>query len=109
MKLLKDYPNPNNIVYKIYGIYDTKTEELIYIGRTEKTLKERFSGHKNKPNMKLWLYIKNNDWSAIEIRMLHLCRFDYTEYISTELRLIKTHKPLCNLTSAKPTTYFRSF
>ena len=108
MKLLKEYPNPNNIVYKIYGIYDTKTEELIYIGRTTQTLEKRFLQHKSRPNLEFMRYVKG-DWSAIEIRMLHLCRFDYTEYISTELMLIKKHRPCCNIMSVMPTTYYRNF
>ncbi len=40
---LKNVPNENN--YKVYSIHLRDTEELIYIGRTKKTLHKRFLGH----------------------------------------------------------------
>lgn len=77
---------------KIYIIKFLNQDNHIYIGSTFKTLKQRFTGHKNSKTTSIATYIKNNynnNWNncIIELYMNYPCN-NKKELVKKEYQII---------------------
>jgi hypothetical protein len=84
--------------WKIYGIYENATDELIYIGRTSMSLENRWFYHIWKDNKKggpVWKYIQENGVDKFHIDLLLLCK-TREEWCEWERHLILELEPRFN-------------
>ena len=77
---------------KIYIIKFLNQDNHIYIGSTFRTLKQRFTGHKNSKNTSISNYIRNkydNNWNncIIELYMNYPCN-NKKELVKKEYQII---------------------
>lgn len=90
--LMKDNFNKRGI----YCFKDKNTNKILYIGSTSDNFKKRLMGHeKFQTNWKLYEAIINE---VVVFDLLEVFEEGtYRELIEREARLIKQHRPLCNI------------
>jgi len=90
----------------IYGICNNETKEVIYIGRTSKSLEERWWAHRNASSQPVNKYmLENGGFDKYSIESLKECE-TYMEYVEWESHLILEMDPICNVQGKyrKPST-----
>ena len=84
--------------WKIYGIYENKSGECIYIGRTSMSLENRWFYHTWKNNKKptpIWNHLQSNGVDKFHIDLIMECK-DRDEWCEWEQHLLLELKPKMN-------------
>jgi GIY-YIG catalytic domain len=95
----------------IYGISNNETKEIIYVGRTSKSLEERWWAHTNASSQPVNKYmLENGGFSKYSIELLKDCE-TYMEYVEWESHLILEMNPVCNVQGKykPPSSYERNW
>jgi hypothetical protein len=84
--------------WKIYGVFEKKTNECIYVGRTSMSLENRWFYHtwkSNKSQGPLWKYMQEMAVNNFYIEVLLLCK-DRKEWCEWETHIILELSPKFN-------------
>jgi len=83
--------------YKIYGIYDKKTHDIIYVGKTSQNLHLRWISHRCATRMGVYKYMMGNGGiAAYFIDVIHHVK-TRQEADEWERHFIQEMEPQCNI------------
>lgn len=85
--------------WKIYGIFEKRSGECVYIGRTSMSLENRWFYHTWKENKKaspIWKYIQEKGAESFTIEVLMLCK-SREEWCEWEDHLLLELSPRFNM------------